>query len=61
MKQKHWLICVGVVAAAVGVGVLVPRANWGTAAIILLCPAMHLFMMKGHGSHENCKEEEKKA
>lgn len=49
MKKSHWLMCVGVVAVVAGVGLLVPRANWGAVAIILLCPAMHLFMMKGHG------------
>ena len=39
-----------IVVVIVGVGLFVPKANWGTVAILLLCPAMHLFM--NHGNHD---------
>jgi len=52
MHKKHWLICFGALALVLVIGKFVPRANWGTWAIILVCPAMHLFMMKGHGGHK---------
>lgn len=53
MKKNHWLMCIGAVVIVVGVGLFVPRANWGTAAIILICPALHLLMMKNHGEHKS--------
>lgn len=27
--------------------------SWGYYALFLLCPLLHVFMMKGHGSHSN--------
>ena len=31
--------------------------SWGYYALILLCPLMHVFMMRGHGSSHNHERE----
>lgn len=53
-KGKLLLICLAVVAiVVVAVTVFqVPIGNLFYFAIILACPLMHIFMMKGHGGHK---------
>lgn len=52
-KNKLLLICLAVfVVAILSVTVFkVPVGNIFYFAIILACPLMHIFMMKGHGSN----------
>lgn len=34
--------------------------SWGYYALFLLCPLLHVFMMRGHGSHGGSHAEEAK-
>ena len=58
MSGKHTLImllcCLVPLAAVFAVTVLgVPVGTLGTVAIVLLCPLMHIFMMRGMGGHNH--------
>ncbi|EKD80756.1 MAG: hypothetical protein ACD_40C00018G0013 [uncultured bacterium] len=53
MTKKNIWMGVCIVVGIVVVGLFVPKANWGTVGILLLCPAMHFFMMKDHGGHKH--------
>ena len=50
-----WLVpalCIAALGAVLAVTVLgVPTSTLLTGAIILACPLMHVFMMRGHGDH----------
>ena len=50
-----WLVpalCVAAVGAVLAVTVFgIPTSTLLTGAIILACPLMHIFMMRGHGGH----------
>lgn len=48
-------LCLGVLAIAV-VAISVFKVSVGNLffyAILLACPLLHLFMMRGHGDHKN--------
>lgn len=54
-KGKLLLICLAVVAIAV-IAITVFKVSVGNLfffAILLACPLMHIFMMKGHGNHDH--------
>ena len=53
-KGKLLLICLAVFAIAViAITVFkIPVGNLSFFAVLLACPLMHLFMMKGHGDHQ---------
>lgn len=53
-KSKLLLICIAVfVIAIIAASVFkVSIGNLFYLAILLACPLIHIFMMKGHGSHE---------
>lgn len=58
MNGKHTLImvlcCLVPLAAIFAVTVLgVPVGTLGTVAIVLLCPLMHILMMRGMGGHNH--------
>ena len=60
-KGKLLLICLAVFAIAV-IATTVFKVSIGNLfffAIILACPLMHIFMMKGHGDHKE-KDDTKK-
>ncbi len=55
-SSKHMLImalcCLVPLAAIFMVSVLgIPLSSLGTVALVLLCPLMHIFMMRGMGHH----------
>lgn len=52
-KGKLLMICLAVLGAAV-IAVTVFKVSIGNLlffGVLLACPLMHLFMMKGHGDH----------
>ncbi len=66
MKGKHlWLMlacCLIPIAALVVVFVFhIPLGTVGTLALFLLCPLMHLFMMRGmgHDTHHSTTADDK--
>ena len=58
MSGKHALImalcCLFPLAAIFLVSVLgIPLSSLGTVALVLLCPLLHVFMMRGMGGHSH--------
>jgi hypothetical protein len=58
MNSKHTLImllcCLVPLAAIFMVTVLgIPVSGLGTVALVMLCPLMHILMMRGMGNHEH--------
>lgn len=54
MKTVHFWI-IGIIFAFIAGGLIIGKANIGSLlpfAIVLLCPAMMLFMMKDHDKHK---------
>ncbi|MCL4417100.1 MAG: DUF2933 domain-containing protein [Patescibacteria group bacterium] len=54
IKGKLLMICIAVFAITV-VAITVFKVSIGNLfffAVLLACPLMHLFMMKGHGDHK---------
>lgn len=54
-KRGILIICLGILAIAV-VAITVFKVSIGNLffyAILLACPLVHLFMMRGHGGHKN--------
>jgi hypothetical protein len=61
VNSKHTLImllcCVVPLAAIFMVNVLgSPLGGLGTVAMVLLCPLMHILMMRGMGNHGHQRE-----
>ena len=56
-----WWWCLGLIPIALGVIWIfrIPVTGLLPWAVFLLCPLMHIFMMKGHGEHGEHKEEKK--
>lgn len=53
-KSKLLLICLAVLGVAV-IAVTVFKVSIGNLfffGVLLACPLMHIFMMKGHGGHK---------
>ncbi len=60
VKENHFLamiLCCAVPLAAIsGLSLLGLLGSWGYYALILLCPLMHIVMMRGmHKSHDDDK------
>ena len=54
-KGRILAICLGVIAVAIA-AITVFKVSVGNLffyAILLACPLVHLFMMRGHGNHKN--------
>lgn len=52
LSKWHYLCALGLVAAVVALTVFkVSPQNLLFFGILLACPLMHVFMMKGHGGH----------
>jgi len=54
-KGKLLLVCLAVFAiATIAITVFkIPVGNLFFFAILIACPLMHVFMMKGHGGHDH--------
>lgn len=63
IKNKIFIFCLlGIGAAAVTVSFFkIPLSTLLTFSLLLLCPLMHLFMMKGHsmGNHQESGQDDK--
>ncbi len=62
MSNKHTLImllcCLVPLAGFFLVSVLgIPLSSLGTVALVLLCPLIHILMMRGMGGHDHGKEQ----
>lgn len=63
-KGFTWWWCLGLIPIALIIvwGLKIPFGSLLPWGVFLLCPLMHVFMMKGHGEHgdhEENKEEKK--
>jgi len=58
--QKYRLVFICIVLALVAFAVFRPNLSQVLPyAVFLLCPLMHIFMMKDHGKHEEHQESDK--
>lgn len=51
-RTLFWVVCLGVLAVAAFWLYQTGRTNLLGYGLLLLCPAMHLFMMGGHGHQQ---------
>lgn len=58
MKQNHLLMmvlcCLMPIVLIIGYSSLFKNSSNYSWLIILLCPLMHIFMMRGHGQNNSC-------
>ena len=61
-KGKLLLVCLAVfVVAVIAITVFkISILSFFFFAIILTCPLMHIFMMKGHGGHDHKRKDDTK-
>lgn len=63
IRKDHSLAMILCCAVPLGLIVLLSvtghLGSWGYYALFLLCPLMHVFMMRGHGSSHNNNKERK--
>lgn len=58
-QKISWWWCLGLIPIALIIiwGLKIPLGSLLPWGVFLLCPLMHIFMMKGHDNHEGHKEQ----